>query len=154
MATLQLTRLTLLFASSLIISGCATNISGDPRYPIGYVDGAEYHTTQALPGIAYRDLFGNLRSIEFWPPNSVPTVIHPHGEIIVIPSGTSVRVTSIQLEQNIEMGPVIWIFADVTSGPFVQARADVSRISIHERGPQPGLLLCRRDESILAVTQD
>lgn len=136
-----------------ILVGCVTNISGDPRFPTGYIDGAVYRTTKELKGLIYRDsLLGDLRSVRFFGPGANPKPLSGE-KLVMISAGTKVRVLQVVYEKNWELGTKVDIIAVVISGPFSGASADLDGISFIEKHPDVAWGLQRRDPSVLQLEE-
>jgi hypothetical protein len=120
---------------ALCMQGCLTNISDDPHYDTGYIDGHVYRLVQDLPGVVTHDIFQNVRAIRMIRSEQVDKFV---GETIVLISrGTEIVITSVYITKDIENGKEMNVQARIASGSYKGKYVvikDISKLKILEGG--------------------
>ena len=126
---------------SILLCGCVSNVSNDPRYPTDYKVGAVYRLKEpVVVDKAGLTVFGTYSSLilsrlgESGKPDSVAEYEEWPDErkkfiAGIAPVGTLIRITEVQLEKNPEMGRMMWIRGRFVDVPWATKEAELAFIS-------------------------
>jgi len=140
----------ILLSFLIIFSGCVSNVSNDSGYPTDYKVGAIYRLKQ--PVFADKSdltILGTYSGLALYLPNhfEMPSTIQEYRDAPqnwvsiagVVPPGTLIRITKVELEKNPTLGKMVWIRGRLLDLPWAKKDAQLAFIS--KRVPSPDVSL-------------
>ena len=123
-------RLVLAAIGLALLQSCSTEINGNSHYRTGFEKGRTYVVRQDLNGRVDTDtLLRYVRNITLLKTPVVPPYKTATEELVVIPKGTRVLVTTLELTHNIESGTQMEFRAEFASGSYFGKTVVLSEVS-------------------------